>query len=448
MKTFFKDGIPPLGKRSGSRSRGSVSKEKHDDAVLFERQFGLFPDEYLCRQDTPALWFIHQLNANSNDWGSESDIQGMVKQVLQTAIFTVGLEGKIKCFNELSIFDLRPDIWIVCVGKIPIGVVEVKEPGADDALQSPYVQGQIFDYMLRLQSFFGLEHVFGILSSYENWRICWLPRSERAAMGTSATARVAEEHETEMQTVVPERVLYGSQFFAWNDENLPRVLCTTILKMYQAPRSEVRLIDKSRPYIIMDETQWSWGKIEVDDDSKLYHSMLPTANKFTLLVDLREGADGRVWRACTDSGVGCCIKFPMRTQGGEVVSEADQLKQIQEEATNWRKAYGEKSARVTRLCGRPALIMRYLRPLELENGNLKEDNLSAVKAALADFASKGLKHDDLAIRHLGKLSPPKKSRTRGAQSQPEVVLFDLGRVSEAADPAVAVADMMAQLNIA
>lgn len=267
-------------------------------------------------------------------------------------------------------------------------------------------------------------------------------------MATSMTAQAAEEHETEIQTVVPERVLHGSKFFAWDDENLPRVLCTVILKMYHAPRSEVRLIDKNRPYIIMDETQWSWGKIVVEDESNLYHSVLPSANKFTLLADLREGADGRVWRACTDSGLGCCIKFPMRTQSGkEEVTEREQLAQMQDEAANWHKAYGVNSARVVTLSGRPALIMRYLRPLELRDGNLTGENQVAVKTAIEKFASNGLKHDDLALRHLGILSPPKKSRVQGVEPEPEVVLFDLGRVSEAADPTVAVADMMTQLNL-
>lgn len=447
MKTFFLNGIPPLGERSGSKSRGSVSKEKHDDAVLLERTFGLFPDELVCRQDTTVLWQLYEVAGCSNDWGSESDIQGMVKQVLQTAIYTIGLQGKLKCFNELSIFDLRPDIWIVCTGGVPIGVVDVKKPGEDETLQNPYVQGQIFDYMLQLQSFFGLEHVFGILTSYEQWRVCWMPRSERAVVATSATTQAAEEHEMETQTVVPERVLHGSKFFAWDDENLARLLCTTLLKMYHAQRSEVRLVDKNRPYIIMDETQWSWGKIVVEDESSLYHSVLPSANKFTLLADLREGADGRVWRACTDSGLGCCIKFPMRTHSGkEEVTKREQLAQIQDEAANWHKAYGPKSARVTTLCSQPALIMRYLRPLELnDDGTLAQEDRSAVKTAIEKFAAKGLSHKDLALRHVGLLSPPKKNRkSKGEENEPEVVLFDLGQVDEENDPAVATAEMMAQ----
>lgn len=451
LNTFFRHGIPPLTERVGSKSKPSVSKEKHDDCTLIEGDFGFFPDDELCRQDTPGMWYLVSLKKGKNPWGSESDIQGIVKIVLETAISVVGFEGEIECFNELSIFDLRPDIWIVCNGGVPIGVVKVKKPGG--ALESPYVQGQLFDYMLRLQSFFGIKNVFGILTSYDQWRICWLPLSDQAAAATSSAA-LGTEHarEIETQIVVPERVLQGSKFFAWDDEDLPRALCTVILKMYSSPRSQVSLVDKNRPYIVIDQDQWSWGTISVGNESDLKHSSLPTANKFTLLADLRDGADGRVWRACTDSGLGCCIKFPTGTQhqGIDEVSEESQLQQLRQEEANWHKAYGERSARVTTLSNRPALIMKYLRPLELNDGELTTENLEAVKTAIEEFAAKGLRHDDLALRHLGLLSPaPKK---KGSPKQEEgpgtVVLFDLGRVSEEADTTLAVQEMLSQLNLA
>lgn len=446
-KTFFQDGIPPLGAQSGSKSKGSVPKEKHKAAAVQMSSFGLFSDSDIHRCSAKSLWMSYEENDCSNDWGSESDIQGLVKQVLQAAIYTVGLKGKVKCFNELSIFDLRPDIWRVCASGVPIGVVEVKKPGDDDILQNELVQGQLFDYMLRLQSFFGLEHVFGILSTYEQWRVCWMPRSERAAAASTMT-QGADELGTESQPVVPDRVLYGCPVFGWNDKSLPRILCTTILKMYHSPRSPVRLIDKNRPYILIEENQWSWGTIAIEDESQLYHSVLPTANKFTLLTDLREGADGRVWRACTSSGRGCCIKFPMRTRRGEMVGEEEQLAQITKEKDKWLAVYGPGSARVTTLCGRPALIMRYFRPPDLEDdGTLSPEDQAAVKTAIEKFAAKGYTHKDLALRHIGLLSPPKHRKKSGGENEPEVVLFDLGQVDKEDDPAVACAEMMAQLNL-
>ena len=93
--------------------------------------------------------------------------------------------------------------------------------------------------------------------------------------------------------------------------------------------------------------------------------------------------------------------------------------------------------------------MKYLRPLELKNGELTEESGEAVISAIENFASKGLRHDDLAYRHLGVLSPPQKKKNDQKQSEEQgtVVLFDLGRVSEVTDSTVAVADMLSQLNL-
>jgi len=127
----------------------------------------------------------------------------------------------------------------------------------------------------------------------------------------------------------------------------------------------------------------------------------------------------------------------------------DHMDQIQKEAANWTKAYGDNVARVATLCGRPALIMQYLRPLDLKDGCLADEQCAGVKTAIEKFASKGLRHDDLALRHLGIRSPPKKRKGTKAETvlEPEIVLFDLGRVSTVDDPAVAVADMMSQMNL-
>eukprot|EP00980_Cylindrotheca_fusiformis_P006810 scaffold1426_cov83-Cylindrotheca_fusiformis.AAC.12 len=328
----------------------------------------------------------------------------MVKLVLDMAIYTVGLQGKIE----------RPDIW---------------KPGEDEAppaLQNSYVHGQIFDYMLRLQSFLCLHHVFGILSSYDQRQICWMPGSDRAAQATSLGTGAQEQELFETQTVVPPREMCESKIFTWNDRELPRVLCTTILKMFSSSRSEVHLIDKTRPYIKLDENRWYWGRIPIEDELKLHHLKLPSGNKFTLLADLREGADGRVWRACTDAGLGCCIKRSKK---------------------NWHAPYGTDSARVVTLSGRPALVMRYWRPLELQDGELTEEDKGAVQTAIEKFASKGLKHDDLVFRHLGILSPPKKGRKEEHGEPPEIVLFDMGRVSRERNCTEAVADMMSQLSL-
>jgi hypothetical protein len=88
---------------------------------------------------------------------SEMDIQQHVISVLSDAITAAGLQQKLHCFNELSIFRLRHDIWVVMSSTgVPVGVCEVKKPGVN-IMNSRYVFGQIYDYMMRLRSFKYLE---------------------------------------------------------------------------------------------------------------------------------------------------------------------------------------------------------------------------------------------------------------------------------------------------
>ena len=75
------------------------------------------------------------------------DVQQLVKATLQDAITAAGLGHLLKCYNELSIFKLRPDIWVVRDERgVPVGVCEVKKPGAN-IMDSGIVHGQIYDYV-------------------------------------------------------------------------------------------------------------------------------------------------------------------------------------------------------------------------------------------------------------------------------------------------------------
>ena len=86
--------------------------------------------------------------------------------VLEDTITAAGLAGQVACLTELSVFEHRPDIWIVVKNgtTVPIGVVEVKTPSST-IMKSKHVHGQTFDYMLRFAVFKGLRSVFGIVST-------------------------------------------------------------------------------------------------------------------------------------------------------------------------------------------------------------------------------------------------------------------------------------------
>jgi hypothetical protein len=385
-------------------------------------------------------------------WGSESDIQGFVKTVLGDAIVAAGLKHKLRCFNELSVFSIRPDIWIV-VNEcgVPVGVCEVKAPGRS-VMKNDIVHGQIFDYMLQLRSFHGLTHVFGIVSTYKQWRIYWLNDENCINAAASAilqppagaiSASVKERKENEEKSTKLDfdpsnRVVWGSKIYEWSDSDLPRALCSVLLKMYSSPYCEVKLLDLNRPYIVIDGSQWSWSTFRFGNspDTFLNYSKMPTkqSSKFILLRDLRAGADGRVWMACTEAGLVGVLKFPKHND----LAEADL------EATVWREVWGQAGARAVSLANHAALLMPYVEPVPLDaNGQPIELSQieTSVRAAVQRMAEAGYCHKDLHWRHVGKFPKPSNS-----DDQFEIVLFDLGRV-EKMESAAAVLFMLDSLKL-
>jgi hypothetical protein len=68
-------------------------------------------------------------------WSTESDVQGYVKQALSDCIVAGGLQRQLRLSNDISVDDLRPDVWVLHLGKhegaalsLPVGVGEVKKP--------------------------------------------------------------------------------------------------------------------------------------------------------------------------------------------------------------------------------------------------------------------------------------------------------------------------------
>jgi hypothetical protein len=172
----------PDGPRRGSSSNPSENNE-HAPAQLKQQRFGVLSG-LKPQAGISSIWALHA-NGDLQSWASEMDVQQLVKAVLQDAITASGLGPLLKCYNELSIFKLRPDIWVVMNERgVPVGVCEVKKPGRT-IMESTVVHGQIYDYMLRLRSFHGIKHVFGIVSTYEQWRLYWLEDCAPAAAATA-----------------------------------------------------------------------------------------------------------------------------------------------------------------------------------------------------------------------------------------------------------------------
>jgi hypothetical protein len=99
--------------------------------------------------------------------------------------------------------------------------------------------------------------------------------------------------------------------YQWNDPTLPEILTSVIIKMRHSPLKTVAEISNDRPYIVLNRDSWYWQKVQWKQGVKLNRHALPSkqVSKLILLRDLRGGADGRVWMACSTSGRVCVLKF-------------------------------------------------------------------------------------------------------------------------------------------
>ena len=141
----------------GSDSVSSVS-DTYGEAELKIRPFVLvesIPNPNI----TSRVWSLFDIDSlPAFSWNSEEDVRIVVVQAMKDIRDAAGLRHEVDIKLELGIFRERPDLWVVMVSGYPIGVIEVKKPGGN-AMSNPMVWGQLYDYLLRLSSFYGLQHV-------------------------------------------------------------------------------------------------------------------------------------------------------------------------------------------------------------------------------------------------------------------------------------------------
>jgi len=332
-------------------------------------------------------------------------------------------------------------------------------------MDGPKVHGQIYDYMLRLKSFFGLQHVFGIVTTYEEWRFFWFSDSNAAAAANALPGdvparnfRVADsgnedevfdevenEDAVDVQFDPAFRHLQASAVYPWNYPTLPLLLASLIKKMNLSPLNPITRIDNERPYVIMGKSQWHWAKVSWSKSFKLhYYKMITKATKkFILIEDMHGGADGRVWLTCNSVGSVAVIKF---AQGDKSMKADDAQAQLHKEAENWNAANEIDEARVQKIGGDWALVMPFGgKPAFVTGVAVSDENKALIRKRLQKIAAKGLEHADLAKVHVLIRSPQKK----GNKTQPaQAVVVDCRRVKQTkANPETIVTAGMKKLGL-
>ena len=467
-KSIIRDGLPELAQVSSAADGNPSTSDNHEAAdILFDLRwpFGVWPDLYNKLNQTvqSPLWSrlgspVHgQSMVLPLGFNGEVLIQTYVKDALEEIVGALSdvLPVHVQLQQELQYNSQKADIWVLLLMGVPIGAIEVKKSGRRmNVTNDPLVAGQLYDYLTTLRNFYGLDHVFGIATTYREWRIFWLEDTEDAARETdmskfplpTAATRVdlrpatpvegKEAVVTDLSRVTlsdagarqpscmstdqgPRRVRAG-RIMLWNDSELVLALATVIVKMATSTTTKrTVLFENGRPYTRVTPSSAKW---ETPSALKrpTFNARMPRADctDFYLLAHLGDGVHGRAYLAMTPFGTGVVLKFPRGIPPPKNIVDGP----LNAEAKLWKEVWGV-NARVQLLANTAVLVMPYFRTCQWEDDRTPEAK-TAARAAIKQMVSRGWEQNDLKWEHVGVY--------RDSGGVLRAVLVDLGDVSAVA----------------
>ena len=327
LKSIVVHGLPPLlVKPRGSTSGPSIpSDDQHQPATLVEKTTTCCVRDIhakLATEDTNAAWSLH-FSMRGFRYITEADVRILVVRVLvDVASSLAPLLGNTKITFSAVLSTFGDDLWVLLMDGVVVGVVQVKKPG-EVAMTNENIIGECLDYMHDICGLDGLDHVFCILTSYDKWRILWLPDTDTAAKdkrtpspanhipqkltcftrllggklppwpgsGVKDPTPLPDPKTPDVNRKSPVRVVHGSPVFSQDHGQLVDILASVLLKMLSSPATQ---LEKKLP-----------------DNFSLSYATMPDegVRNLLLLFPLGCGHTGRVWLASSLSGSACVIKF-------------------------------------------------------------------------------------------------------------------------------------------
>ena len=474
-------------KSFGSASGSSIpSDQDHRKAELVETKTTCLIDgidQRLDWRDTFAAWNTLKEGKTLLEYGDEGSVRAHVNSVLldieASLRETLGNDLRLSFYSELSTFGDAGDLWVVCANGMAVGVVEVKKPGTR-AMTHENILGECFDYMQDVRGFDGLDHVFCILTTYQEWRVLWLPDCDSGARSTTfpnvpeisprkrevlskllqgklppwpssettepssikavdvspnkelnahRTSQGSSRHPVETATV-QRRVVHGGPILHRTDKALVPTIASVLVRMAFSPTSKLdKPLDLDRQYREVKPDSWVWKRLK--ETFTLSFDQMPDGRttNFILLMPLGKGEHGITWLATSESGKACVIKFQAnasnkRTTVGAAGHTLTDHHHFEREAALWREIWGAKNARATMLVNKSVLIMPYLKTCERPVAEQTDKTKELARKAIDEMLDRGYVHRDLRWDHVGLC------RTGVVNDEAKAVFIDLGDVGE------------------
>ena len=172
----------PLSETTKFTSNPSIPTEgQHAAARLHVSSFMALSDLGELPYPETNIWNrLIAEKGNLGGYSSEADVNSYVKMVIEDILEALGIRGKVTIRAEVEVMRNRPDFMLILVNGHPIGTIEGKQPGKD-AMEHPNILGEVYDQLMHLHSIFRVNTPFAILTCYNQWRVCWLHKTDSIA---------------------------------------------------------------------------------------------------------------------------------------------------------------------------------------------------------------------------------------------------------------------------
>ncbi|KAM9945377.1 hypothetical protein ACTFIT_003633 [Dictyostelium discoideum] len=361
--------------------RGRLSTSHHKISSKLYTHFGL----ELLQTDDPY------------HFENEMDISEKIHGLLCDIIYLTGMESHIILKKQKGISGMIPDFILICM--------EMR------AMDSSEAMGQCFDYLMMVKNCSSLEHVFGIFSTYNSFKIVWTMGADQLDKfkdieincGKQQMQKLPEENRNKIPNRIEspstslksllesdsnlKRELCCSRVYHHNDPDLINVLCTAIFKMKACLIDALETSSSLKSYQVIDSTGSRWVNLD----------------RYTIKSDLKEMTT--VNRNLT------VVKFFNNTFTKE---------KVEKETVIWKNAWDITTLSVS-MNNYQCLLMPFLKIVDEDEDDWKDHRfLKLVELACLRFARAGYKHLDLKRRHVARHSTPNNDRV--------VVFIDLSSV--------------------
>lgn len=340
----------------------------------------------------PAVWNIAK--ALSNQAFNETNYKFVILSLFAEIISAIPLfrrpGNKVTIFQDKYVGNLTPETLVVRnQNGIPFFVVGVEKPAIfkADKTKLSLVYGEMFDNLFTLRAVYGVQKPYGIITTYDEYKVCWLPE-----IGTEAGESDTDAEENE-KGVKAERGLCVSDqtWTSFDSQETLKAVATALLDGFNSPiipplPSEIF----TGPYKLFTPETIEFRSMQIRPLFKFPTS----AENFYIIDRFRPGSEGNAYHVLTPTGEQGVLKVFKKDPKSNTAIE-----KLSKEHQCWAKINGI-TTRIVTVNSKPALLTPYLKPLS-EDEKKDPEVYKQIAALYESCVDKGYFQEDASWCHLG-----------------------------------------------